>query len=60
MEIIYLYWFFSVVFMIASAIEDSISGTKQNFFIYFAGVLLSPIALPFALGMSLTKGDKDV
>ena len=59
MEIIYLYWAFSALFMLGSAVEDAATGSKQSFFIYFVGILLAPAALPFALGIMLTKGSKD-
>lgn len=55
MEVIYLYCAFSALFMFGSAIEDSISGTKQSGFTYFIGILISPLALPFVLGMQATK-----
>ena len=59
MEIVYLYCAFSVLFMFGSAVEDSATGSKQAAFIYFIGILFAPIIFPFALGIALTKGDKD-
>ena len=55
MEVIYLYWAFSTLFVFGSAVEDSISGTKQSAFIYFVGILLSPLAIPYALGVTAAK-----
>lgn len=59
MEIIYLYCAFSVLFMFGSAVEDSSTENKQSAFIYFIGILFAPLIFPLALGVALTKGDKD-
>lgn len=56
MEIIYLYWAFSTLFMLGSAAEDFCSGSKQKIATYFAGIILAPLSMPVALGIAATKG----
>jgi hypothetical protein len=59
MEVIYLYWAFSTLFMFGSAAEDFFKGSKQDIAIYLIGILLAPLSMPFALGVAATKGGEN-